>query len=206
MSTLIQILLAVNLLVGLLIILFTLMQRPKQEGLGAAFGGGMTENLFGAQTTNVLVSITRWLGGIFLVLCLAISALYARQGNQKSAVEQELLSAPAVEQKEGAPAASPEATPAGEATPAPAPEATPAETTPAPETTPEAAPAEEATPATPATEEAPAAPAESPAAEAPSTEAAAETATEATAPESTEAASAEAAAPEVTETPADAAP
>ena len=31
--------------------LVILMQRPKSEGLGAAFGGAVTENLFGAQTT-----------------------------------------------------------------------------------------------------------------------------------------------------------
>ena len=38
----------------LFMILTILMQRPKSEGLGAAFGGGLTDNLFGAQTTTVL--------------------------------------------------------------------------------------------------------------------------------------------------------
>ncbi|MDB6152952.1 MAG: secG, partial [Chthoniobacteraceae bacterium] len=70
MSIVINILLVIHVLVSLLIILLTLMQRPKNEGLGAAFGGGMTENLFGAQTTNVLQTITRWLGGIFFLLTL----------------------------------------------------------------------------------------------------------------------------------------
>jgi len=40
-------------------LLVILMQRPKSEGLGAAFGGGVTENIFGAQTTNVLVKFHR---------------------------------------------------------------------------------------------------------------------------------------------------
>ena len=104
MSILIPILLAINLIVAILIILVTLMQRPKQEGLGAAFGGGMTENLFGAQTTNVLVTITRWLGGIFFALTLLISALYARQATTKSSIQKELLNAPKPEQPAATPA------------------------------------------------------------------------------------------------------
>ncbi|MEY5010414.1 MAG: preprotein translocase subunit SecG, partial [Verrucomicrobiota bacterium] len=46
----INILLGIHVIVSILIVFFTLMQRPKNEGLGAAFGGGMTDNLFGAQT------------------------------------------------------------------------------------------------------------------------------------------------------------
>src|SRR5437764_12334694 len=48
-------------LVALLMVLVILMQRPKSEGLGAASGGRVTENIFGAQTTNVLVTFTTWL-------------------------------------------------------------------------------------------------------------------------------------------------
>ena len=40
--------------------LVIMMQRSKQEGLGAAFGGGFTESVFGAQTSNVLVKATVW--------------------------------------------------------------------------------------------------------------------------------------------------
>jgi protein translocase SecG subunit len=86
----INLLLVVHILVCLLIVLAVLMQRPKNEGLGAAFGGGMTDSLFGAQTTNVLATITRWLGGLFFVLTLVLSALYARQGREKTGVEQRL--------------------------------------------------------------------------------------------------------------------
>lgn len=79
MSILINILLVIHVLLSLLIILVVLMQRPKNEGLGAAFGGGMTDNLFGAQTTNVLQSFTRWLGGLFFLLTILLSWLYVRQ-------------------------------------------------------------------------------------------------------------------------------
>ena len=67
------------------------MQRPKNEGLGAAFGGGMTENLFGAQTTNVLATFTRWLGGVFFILTLTLAVLYAKQSQRRSAIQQELM-------------------------------------------------------------------------------------------------------------------
>ena len=59
MQIVINILLVIHVLVSLLIVFLVLMQRPKNEGLGAAFGGGVTDNLFGAQTTNVLQTITR---------------------------------------------------------------------------------------------------------------------------------------------------
>jgi protein translocase SecG subunit len=54
MTILINFLLVIEAIVAILMMLVILMQRPKSEGLGAAFGGGVTENIFGAQTTNVL--------------------------------------------------------------------------------------------------------------------------------------------------------
>jgi preprotein translocase subunit SecG len=84
-------LLGIQILVCFLMILVVLMQRPKSEGLGAAFGGGMTENLFGAQTTSVLANFTRWLGGIFLFLSLVLSILYSRQSNANSVIQQQLM-------------------------------------------------------------------------------------------------------------------
>jgi preprotein translocase subunit SecG len=94
MSILTTILLVINLIVSVLLILLTLMQRPKNEGLGAAFGGGMTENLFGADTSNVLSTATRWLGGAFFALTLVLSMLYARNVTTKSDIERELINKP----------------------------------------------------------------------------------------------------------------
>jgi preprotein translocase subunit SecG len=91
LSLTITFLLAIHVVVSLLIILLVLMQRPKSEGLGAAFGGGMTENLFGAQTTNVLAGATRWLGGIFFLLTLILSILYAKESTQHSSIQANLL-------------------------------------------------------------------------------------------------------------------
>jgi preprotein translocase subunit SecG len=84
MDLLINILKGVFIFNALLMMLVILMQRPKSEGLGAAFGGGVTENIFGAQTTNVLTKITGWLAAIFFLLTFALSILYAHKGNSKS--------------------------------------------------------------------------------------------------------------------------
>lgn len=142
LSIVINILLAIHVIVSLLIILVVLMQRPKSEGLGAAFGGGMTDNLFGAQTTNVLAGFTRWLGGIFFALTLLLAVLYAKQSKSKSSIEKALLSQPAP-----AATATPAATPAPVATPVATPAATPVPAaTPAPTAAVEPTPA--ATPVT----------------------------------------------------------
>jgi protein translocase, SecG subunit len=98
MNLLINLLLAIYVLVALLMVLVILMQRPKSEGLGAAFGGGVTENIFGAQTTNVLVKFTAWLAGIFFALTFALSILYAHKSTADSAFRRELMKTQAAPQ------------------------------------------------------------------------------------------------------------
>jgi preprotein translocase subunit SecG len=122
MSLLINFLLAIHVLVSLLIILVVLMQRPKNEGLGAAFGGGMTENLFGAQTTNVLANFTRWLGGIFFVLSLILSLCFVRQAKSSGSTLGKRLAAPTTSGQPATPVPAPDAskTALPEGTPVPA--------------------------------------------------------------------------------------
>lgn len=91
MNLLINFCLVLFVLVAGLMILVILMQRPKSEGLGAAFGAGVTENIFGAQTTNVLVKFTTWLTGIFFGLTFALSVLYAHHSVASSAFRRELM-------------------------------------------------------------------------------------------------------------------
>ena len=76
-----NILLVIIVAVALLLCLVVLMQRPKQEGLGAAFGGGMTDQAFGARTTDVLQKGTVWLGTLFFVLALSLQVLVAAQNS-----------------------------------------------------------------------------------------------------------------------------
>ena len=95
MNILINVFLAIDMLVAVLMTLVILMQRPKSEGLGAAFGGGVTENIFGAQTTNVLTKFTGWLAGIFFVLTFVLGILYARRSASDSSLHRELMGMPA---------------------------------------------------------------------------------------------------------------
>jgi preprotein translocase subunit SecG len=104
MSILINVLIAIHVLVCFLMVGVVLMQRPKNEGLGAAFGGGMTENIFGAQTTHVLQKFTVWLGIFFFVITLVLAMLYARRTAGETAIQRELLSQPAVPASSSAPA------------------------------------------------------------------------------------------------------
>ncbi len=91
MTILLNIVLVFYVLVTLFMILVILMQRPKSEGLGAAFGGGVTDNIFGAQTSNVLTKVTGWLAGIFFAMTFLLSVLYAHRTNASSGLRNELM-------------------------------------------------------------------------------------------------------------------
>ena len=122
MNLLITFCLVLFVVVACLMVFVILMQRPKSEGLGAAFGAGVTENIFGAQTTNVLVKFTTWLAGIFFVLTFALSVLYAHQSTASSAFRRELMknqpapqTSPAPAGPQSSPLSSPGASPAATA-------------------------------------------------------------------------------------------
>jgi preprotein translocase subunit SecG len=146
MSLLLNLCLAFFVLVALLMVLVILMQRPKSEGLGAAFGGAVTENIFGAQTTNVLVKFTSWLAGIFFALTFALSILYAHQSTADSAFRRALMksqapqTSPAPTTAQASPGSSPTAAPAtspsSAAQAAASPTAAPVETATSPTATP----------------------------------------------------------------------
>ncbi len=76
--------------VCVLLVIVVLMQRPRSEGLGTAFGGGMTENIFGAQTSHVLAKFTTYLGAIFFALTLLLAIVYAKSSGGKSPVQKEM--------------------------------------------------------------------------------------------------------------------
>ena len=103
-------LLVVYVFVCLLMVLLVLMQRPKQEGLGAAFGASTTDQLFGARTTNVLQKGTVYMASLFFVLTLTL-AILMRHNKKVNPVT---------------PPAAPTETPAAPATPAEAPAVQPA--------------------------------------------------------------------------------
>src|SRR4030095_3997170 len=75
------------------------------------FGGAVTENIFGAQTTNVLVKFTAWLAGIFFALTFALSILYAHRSTADSAFRRELMKSQAAPQTSPTPTAAPQGSP-----------------------------------------------------------------------------------------------
>jgi preprotein translocase subunit SecG len=78
----------------LLMCLVVLMQRSKQEGLGAAFGGGFTESVWGAQTSNVLVKATVILAAGFFIISISLAKLYSIRAavlEKGSPLQQELM-------------------------------------------------------------------------------------------------------------------
>ena len=160
----INLLLVVFVLVCLLMSMIILMQRPKNEGLGAAFGSGATDQLFGAQTTNVLQRGTVYLASLFFILTLTLAVLITkRNSSHQSLVGQVAPPAPAPEApaeitppadkplEPGAvtppvEAPKPSETSAPAPAPAPTPEAEPKPAEPAPPPAEETKPAEPGTP------------------------------------------------------------
>lgn len=101
LSISINLLLVVFVIVCLLMTLLILMQRPKQEGLGAAFGAGVTDQVFGARTTNVLQRGTVYLGSLFFILALALAVLIGHKNKKTSMLES---ATPAAKVEESKPA------------------------------------------------------------------------------------------------------
>ena len=87
-------------LTAVLLVLIILMQRSKQEGLGATFGSGVTDALFGAQTSSILVKGTAWLAAIFFSLAVILSFLSGRIASDHGTIQEKLrhptTAAPAV--------------------------------------------------------------------------------------------------------------
>jgi preprotein translocase subunit SecG len=77
-----------------LMCLVIMMQRSKQEGLGAAFGGGFTESVWGAQTSNVLVKATVVLAATFFIVSIVLARLYTVRTHvleKPSSLQEQLL-------------------------------------------------------------------------------------------------------------------
>ncbi|MGF1679412.1 MAG: preprotein translocase subunit SecG [Candidatus Methylacidiphilales bacterium] len=131
MNILIYAITAILVLCCLLLIGVVLLQRPRSEGLGTAFGGGMTESMFGAGTSDVLTKITIWMAAAFFICTLLLAVLMShRDQSPPSILEQHLqpvapLSVPETSTSDSAPAESlPETSqePSAETSPAPTPE------------------------------------------------------------------------------------
>lgn len=97
MTILIWILTVVHVLVALVLVGLVLMQKSHDQGVGAAFGAGVTDSVFGAGTTTALVRMTIWCACIMLGTTLLLAVLHSRRSVETGSVMQRTLqSAPAV--------------------------------------------------------------------------------------------------------------
>jgi len=89
----------VEVVVCLLLGLIVMLQKPKEGGLGGAFGGGALEASLGADAGNVLIRATATLGTIFLINTLVLAKLTSTSGSVVAGVEE---AAPAAETQQDA--------------------------------------------------------------------------------------------------------
>jgi preprotein translocase subunit SecG len=84
LNIIISLLTFVLILVSLFMVLVILMQRGNSNsGMGSAFGGGVAESAFGAETTNILTRATKWSAVAFFVIALSLYLMYmSQQGSQ----------------------------------------------------------------------------------------------------------------------------
>lgn len=86
---LLYLLIAIDAIVGLLLIGVILLQRSKDQGLGLAFGAGMGESLFGSQAVNVLIKVTVVLACIFFLDTLILARMMRAQAGDARLVPEE---------------------------------------------------------------------------------------------------------------------
>ncbi len=134
MSIVLGILTFILILVSIFLVLVVLAQKTKDGGIGSALGGGAAEAAFGAETTNVLTTATKYSAILFFVLAFALylGRIYERKVASAAAGSAlPTIAAPAAAPAP-APAAGTTAAPAVTVPATPAPAATAPATTPAP--------------------------------------------------------------------------
>ncbi len=93
---LIGILTAIHVLVALVMIGLVLMQKSSEQGVGAAFGGGMTDTVFGGGTTTALVRMTIYCACTLLATTLILAILHSHRGaTNRSVLQRAVQTAPA---------------------------------------------------------------------------------------------------------------
>jgi preprotein translocase subunit SecG len=102
-----------HLLIAVVLILVVLLQSGKGADIGAAFGGGASQTVFGSRgAATFLTKLTSAVAFLFMAISLVLSIYSARSGTSSVITEERL------KQTAPAPEAPPPAAPPG--TPAPA--------------------------------------------------------------------------------------
>ncbi|WP_225071343.1 preprotein translocase subunit SecG [Desulfuromonas sp. CSMB_57] len=111
----VTLLLIVHVLVCLALIAIVLLQGGKGAEIGATFGAGGSQTVFGASGgKNFMSRLTTWAATVFMITSLVLAFVYARPGIESIMPQQ--VGAPATESAEQrpAPVPAPETAPAAE--------------------------------------------------------------------------------------------
>lgn len=113
MSIVIWLLTLVLVLLSVFLVLIVLAQKSKSDGgVGAALGGGMTEATFGADTGNILATLTRNGAIAFFVICFGLYLAHiSLHTAAKSDAALPTIEVPAVDAPAVAPVSETETTP-----------------------------------------------------------------------------------------------
>ena len=100
LNIIISLLTFILIIISLFMVLVILMQRASANaGMGSAFGGGVAESAFGAETTNILTRATKWAAVAFFIIALALYLMYmSQQAPQNAAADSELPDIPVASQ------------------------------------------------------------------------------------------------------------
>ena len=87
-----NLLLVIHLIIAVTIVVLVLLQQGKGADMGAAFGGGSSQSLFGARgSANFLSRATSFLVATFFTTGLVLAFLYTRQGEDRSILEGSII-------------------------------------------------------------------------------------------------------------------
>ncbi len=103
-----NLLLVVHLVLAVSIVILVLLQQGKDADMGAAFGGGSSQSLFGARgSANFLSRTTSVIVTSFFVTSLVLAYLYTRSGEDNSIIagSEQSVDAAAVQPEPALPAA-----------------------------------------------------------------------------------------------------
>jgi len=84
-----NILLAIHVLAAIAIVVLVLLQQGKGADMGAAFGGGGSQTVFGSQgSANFLSRTTALLAAVFFFTSLSLAYIYGHSAAPSSVTEQ----------------------------------------------------------------------------------------------------------------------
>ena len=89
----------IHLVAAVSIVILVLLQRGKGADMGAAFGGGSSQSVFGSQGSATFLSrITAGLAAVFFISGLSLAYMYTQKGGApRSVIETSTSQAPLAE-------------------------------------------------------------------------------------------------------------